>query len=463
MKNFVGREHEISSIKSFLNDQDKHTALVYGIRRVGKTTLINECAKSFNGTVISYFSLLAPIEENLKSFSSQVFETLNLKGLKADSLEYVFDFLGRQKGMKFLIIIDEYQFMKMGEKKLSIDSLIQKIIDTRLGDNTKLIITGSYISIMKELLVQDNPLFGRFDIKMHLKEMDYYDSAKFYEKTSIREKIGYYSVFGGSPNASRLIKAERGLKENIISLILENDAILRSYVENDLLKELGKIDDLIRILSAIGNSKKRYTEISDKLGYTKTSYIDRPLKLLLDVGIIRKVHPINKKNDNKKVFYEISNNLVRFYYTFVYGNHEGELLFMGAEKFYDKRIAPSLDTFISYRFEGIAKEFFSRAIKNNLIEDDIIEIGSYWYDDKETKTNGEFDVAIKDNEGRYSIAEVKFLKEKMSTSLIKEEIQKIQQIKELNCPNVYIISSSGFEYKENPLRFFSGEDLYRTR
>ncbi len=463
MQRFIGRDIEKKKLNAFLSDNKSNAALIYGHKRVGKTALIKECASSFDGIVVNYLSLFEPLIDNIRGLSSQIFEALGTQGIKADSLEFLFSYLKQQKDKKFLVIIDEYQFMKMGCETLSLDSLFQKIIDLVLGENTKLIITGSYMSMMREVLEEGNPLYGRFSLLLHLKDMDYYSSSAFYEDATLRDKIEFYSIFGGSPNASRLIDTSISLKQNIINLVLNSDGILRSYVENDLLKEIGKAEDAYRILSVLGNGKRRYTEIAEKLGYSKPSYIDRTLKTLLKIEVIKKVYPINKKGDNKKVFYEISNNLVRFYYTYVYKNSEGVLSFLGSDKFYDKMIAPSIETFISYRFEALAKEYFTRAVRVGLLDDDIIEIGSYWYDDKERRSNGEFDIALKDLNGRYSIVEVKFLRSPMSRALYEEEMEKISKIRELNVPAVYLVSSSGFDFSSSDGNFITAEDIYSEK
>ena len=41
--------------------------------------------------------------------------------------------------------------------------------------------------------------------------------------------------------------------------------------------------------------------------------------------------------------------------------------------------------------------------------DDIVQIGTYWYDSKDTKTNGEFDIALETLDG-YEIYEAKILR-----------------------------------------------------
>ena len=52
---FIGREKELKDLTSELSKSNKKTAvLIYGKRRVGKSTLINEVAKTFDGVVINH-------------------------------------------------------------------------------------------------------------------------------------------------------------------------------------------------------------------------------------------------------------------------------------------------------------------------------------------------------------------------------------------------------------------------
>ena len=66
-----------------------------------------------------------------------------------------------------------------------------------------------------------------------------------------------------------------------------------------------------RILEALGNGKKKYTEIRDWLKSEENGLLDKQLKILLDMETIRKKEPINRRNDKKKQFYEIEDNLER--------------------------------------------------------------------------------------------------------------------------------------------------------
>ena len=50
---------------------------------------------------------------------------------------------------------------------------------------------------MKALMERQNPLYGRIDLTLNLKPMDYYDSALFYPEFSEEDKVRLFSVFGG--------------------------------------------------------------------------------------------------------------------------------------------------------------------------------------------------------------------------------------------------------------------------
>ena len=119
---------------------------------------------------------------------------------------------------------------------------------------------------------------------------------------------------------------------------------------------------------------------------------------------IQKTDPINRRNDKKKQFYEIVDNLMRFYFTFIFGK-AGTIARIGEEQFFNRNIDAVLEQFVSRRLEGIALQYFHRAAMRGLYPD-IDDFGSYWYDDPVTKTNGEFDCVIRRGE-QYDFYECK--------------------------------------------------------
>lgn len=354
------------------------------------------------------------------------------------------------------IIIDEYPYLKQFNKGETVDSIFQTIIDNNIT-NIRLFISGSHVGMMKDLLEEKNALYGRFSLNIKLKELNYRETAVFYSDKTVYEKIAFYSVFGGSPFVNEQLDSKSDLRQNILKTVLNPLNAVYSYAENLLVSDLAGSVNAERILNVIANGKKKYGEIESKLGLTNNGLLSKQLKTLLDMDMVSKVYPINKEDDNKKVSYEMTDNLLRFWYTYVYKN-KSALQMLGAEAFYDNYIEPSITTFISHRFEEIARTFFSLQVKEGKRKG-IFRIGTYYYDDSATKTNGEFDVVLqrKDN---YDVYEVKYYSKPLSLKEMQAEEEQIMNIKGLAVGNIGFISVRGFEEVSSEYDCISGEELY---
>ncbi len=450
---FVGREKELSDIGKELSSWERKTAiLIYGKRRVGKSTLINQASKDFDGIVINHLCVASTFEGNLELIYRSVSEALGLPPIHFDSLSALMDFLAKQE-KKILFIIDEYPYLKQSKKQNEVDSYMQTIID-RLPANVKLILCGSYITIMKELLSEGNPLFGRFSLIQHVKDFDYYDSSKFYPELSIMDKVAYYAIFGGCPFVLENLEYGASIEDNIIKFLLAENGIIRSHIENIMLNEIKKAFDT-RILEALGNGKKRYSEIADVLKIKETGLLEKQLKILLNMETIQKTEPINRRNDKKKKFYEIVDNLMRFYFAFIFGN-SGRISRIGGEQFFRMNIAgEKIRQFISRRFEGIALQYFHRMSGTGEFAE-IEDYGSYWYDDPKSKKNGEFDCVVK-RKGEFDFYECKYFDRKMTLAECQAEEAQIRQQSGIIPSKIGFICTGGFDFSG---KYILINDLY---
>ena len=454
---FIGREKELKALSDELSTWEKKTAvLIFGKRRVGKSTLINEAARFFDGIVINHLCVLSTFEGNLELLYKSVSRSLSLPNIRFDSLFAMMDYLGTLD-RKILLIIDEYPYLKQTKGKNEVDSYVQAIID-RLPANVKLILCGSYITIMKELLTEDNPLFGRFSLIQHIHDFDYYDASKFYPGLTVREKIAFYSVFGGCPYVLENLETDKSIKDNIIRLLLPETGIIRSHIENVMLKEIQKSFDA-RILESLGNGKKKYTEIRDQLGGNETGLLDKQLKILQDMETIQKTEPINRRNDRKKQFYEITDNLMRFYFSFIFGA-AGAITRIGEEQYYARNIEENLEQFISRRFEGITLQYFHRmAVRGKY--PDIEDFGSYWYNDPINKSNGEFDCVIKRTHDLFDFYECKYFDRPMTRKECEQERDQLRKIQGIEVSRIGFVCAVGFDFKSRTeFVLIDGKALY---
>lgn len=453
---FIARESELQQLHDYLAKPVKHTIMLYGRRRVGKSTLILKAIHKLQCKVIYYECLMTSLEENLRGLETKVKECYNNKFLHFDNFEEVYEFLGAQQE-KVVVILDEYPYLKKISDRHYIDSLFQRIIDG-LKDNVDLVLLGSYVGMMKELLTQENPLFGRFSLVLHIKPFDYYDAALFYKDRPVHDKAAVYAVFGGSPFVNALLKSERDLESNITQLLLNANSPVGIYLEYILLAELSKTSSANMILAALANGKKKYGEIESLVSGNSNGALDKQLKILLEMEIIRKVYPINKKNDKKKTFYEICDNLVRFYYTYIYSKRD-IIARIGEKNFYHLYIAKSLKTFISHRYEAIVREYFFRQLKQGK-RGGVYDIGTFWYDLPKEKRSGEFDCVLEQEDG-YAFYEVKYYEHTFSREEAEMEARQLENILNfIKISKIGFVALSGFSFATLEYDLISGEDLY---
>ena len=452
---FVGREEELKKLKSLL-DLPSASVMIYGKRKVGKTTLIKEVLKSSLDKVVYYECLRAPMEDNVKGFVAMLIrEKIIPSEISFASFTDIFSYLNSLDGT-FNIVIDEYPYLKSFANAETVDSMFQSIIDNNLK-NIRLFVSGSHIDMMKDLLEEGNALYGRFTMTLCLKELDYKTASEFYKSKSAYDKIAMYSVFGGSPYINIALDETKSLKENIIATILNPMSYVYNYARNLLISDYAKALHAERIFNAISNGKKRYSDIESHLNLKTNGNLSKQLAPLEDMEIIAKVYPINKPDDSKKASYEVRDNLLRFYYTFIYKN-KSALQMLGAEAFYEEYIEKSIVTFISHRFEEIARTYFSLCVKNRKLRG-ISNIGTFYYDDSVTRTNGEFDVVL-ERKGTYDIYEVKYYTSPLGAKEMYNEVQQINNIKGLKIGKIGFISTSGFEKAPEEYDCINAEELY---
>ena len=452
---FIGREKELALLQQ---DYIGKAVMVYGKRRVGKTTLIQQALANCQHQKVYYECSKGTMQDNINGFVQDLVRAKVLPvPLSFNTLQDVFTYLNALP-QKMVIVIDEYPYLKTMTDSATVDSIFQNIIDNHLS-NMELVLSGSHIGMMKDLLQEKNALYGSFAVTIKLNELNYLDTAKFYPDKTPYDKVAHYAVFGGSPFVNQALNPAATLRENIISTILNPVSAVYLYASQLLLSDYSVKINAERIFAVIGNGKKRYTEIEDKLDVKKTGNLSKQIKSLTDLEIVSRNTPINKIGDNKKSTIEINDNLLRFYFTFVYKNASA-LQVLGAEAFYDEYVAPALTDFISRRFEGICRDYFSLQVRSGKLKG-VRNIGSYYYDDPVHRKNGEFDVALERADG-YVIFEVKYYAQPMTLDEIHREAQQVKDIKELTVNQLGFIAINGFVEQEKPYAYLDGSDIYMS-
>ncbi len=439
---FYGRESERKSLHRMLNRKNDHVSLIYGRRRVGKSELIKQVLRETSLSNIYYECKQTTEMNNVDSLSVLIGDLYHFPKPSFSDFEMMLDFLFNEAmNEPLVLVLDEYPYLR--EAIVGLDSILQSLIDKyRDVSNLKLILCGSYVDIMKSLLESQNPLYGRVDLTIDLKPMDYYESAMFYSSFSDEDKVRLYSVFGGIPYFNKLIDENMSVKENIMELIASPGARLENEVSMYLKSEISKITNANEVFEALAKGYSRYSDLLSQShvssGPTMVDVLDR----LIRMEVVQKEAPINDEKNKRKAGYHIIDNLSLFYYRYIF-RFLSQMNVMDPDTFYERYIEEDFEThYVPHAFEGICRQYLIRMHRTGQMTEPFEKIGKYYYDDPVNRTNGEFDIVTIDPKG-YVVYEAKFRKEPISLGMIENEIRQVKATG-LNCYKYGFISRSGF-------------------
>lgn len=456
---FIGRKDELKRLKGIITASEFQMGLVYGRRRVGKSELVKEALRQTGVKSVYYECKQVAEESNAKDLCGLISELFDLPALGFDRIQDVLEFLFKKAAAeKLVLVLDEYSYLKDGIKGL--DSVVQSLVDKyRNQSKLTLVILGSYVDIMKSLLECSNPLFGRIDLIINLKSMNYYESAMFYPSFSDEDKVRLYSVFGGIPYYNRLIDERKSVKANIIDLISAPESRLDNEVSMYLKSEIAKIANANEVFDTLSKGFSKYNDILSQSHVSSGPTLIDVLDKLVRMEVVVKKSPINDENNKRKSGYYICDNLSMFYYRYIF-RHLSQRRIMDPEVFYNKYIAEDFESeYVPHRFEEIATQYLIEQNKKGLIEPVIEKIGKYYYDDPKNKTNGEFDIVSLDENG-YVFYEVKFKKNVINESEIESEINQVKKTG-FSCYRYVFITRSGITYNgEENVREIALHELY---
>lgn len=392
---FVGRNEELNRLEKLYSKDKFQLVVMYGRRRVGKTTLINEFIK--NKRAIFFAAQEANDYMNLQLFSEKVMDFFGVsQSLGAfNSWNGAFNFIAdKAKTEKFVLAIDEFPYAV--EENKSIQSILQNIIDHELKNtNIFIILCGSQISFMEnEVLGYKNPLFGRRTSQMKLEGFDYYDSATMMEKFRNEDKIKLYSCIGGTPHYLSQIDDTLSFEDNIKELFFDISGYLYDEPMMLLQQELREPAMYNSIISAIASGASKLNEISTKIN-EDSSKTSKYINTLLNLKILIKEYPFgDNPAKSRKGIYRIADNCYNFWYRYVFLNKSGIEKGVGSD-IAENMVFPNLSDFIGKpAFEEICMQYVIRKNKEKKLPFIATDFGSWWGNDNKEKKQSDFDIVV---------------------------------------------------------------------
>nr|WP_246581021.1 ATP-binding protein [Deinococcus aestuarii] len=399
----MGRRQELTLLEREYGRPRPSLIVVRGRRRVGKSTLLLHSLRDRPSVYYQASRLTAA--DNLALFRQAVVTALGddpvLAGLSTwpALLAYLAEQARTRPGLT--VVLDEFPYLADAEPALP--SLIQGAWDRiqATGLPLKLVLCGSSISFMAELLAERNPLHGRQTLDIDLAPLSYREAGERFGDWPLDERLKAYGVFGGMPYYLALCDPTRTLQQNVEEVILERGAPLHDEPTHLLQSELTSVARYASVLRAVADGCTQWGEIVSRLpelgsGSQLAPYMTR-LEGLRLIDVSRSLDNDERARNRR---YRLGDPFLAFWYHFVLP-HRSALEAGHVDWVYGQRIAPQLDRFLGATFEGICRDFMRR-YGQEVFGVPAREVGSIWAADYD------LDVAATLLDGRVVYGECKW-------------------------------------------------------
>ena len=388
---FVGRSNELHKLGEMYDSGCFELAVIYGRRRVGKTTLIQEFIK--DKKAIYFLAREVDGMHNLVGFSKSVYSVTapeHVENSFFSDWERAFDYICNiALDERVVLVIDEYPYLAGGYHPIS--SILQAHIDTQLRESKLfLVLCGSSMSFMEnQVLGYKSPLYGRRTGQFRITPFSFFETLPFYDRLSGTDMATLYGVTGGIPEYLSKLKPEKTVKDNIIELFLTASGYLYEEPSNLLKQELREPAIYNGIIEAIAGGASRLNEISTKCGL-ESNKCAKYIKSLISLGIVKKEHPVTESS-TKRSIYLLDDMMFRFWYRFVFPNM-GSIVSRLGDELYEHVVEKGISAYMGLVFEEICKQYLLGEARRGALPFFIGNVGKWWGNNPTEKRQDEIDI-----------------------------------------------------------------------
>lgn len=415
---FVDRIEETTRLKEALDKETSALVIIYGRRRLGKSTLIKRVITDND----VYFLADRSEGEHQRLLLAKMFTQIfpDFDKVSYPDWESIFLAANYRTEKKFTLCLDEFPYLV--EQSPELPSVLQKLIDNKqLKYN--IVLCGSSQNMMYGLFLDSTaPLYGRADeiMKMTPLRLPFIEEALNLKGINAIEE---YAVWGGVPRYWELREPRTSLNQALWRNVFSVNAPL--YEEPIKLFQ-DDIKDIVKtstIMSFVGSGANRLSELAARCNEPATN-LSRPLKKLIDLGFLEREIPFGvDEKKNKKSLYKISDPFLAFYYQFVVPNRS--FIELDRKLPIEEILKKQFAKYIGLQWEKICRD----AVTGNMLNNVLYGKASRWWgsvlNEEKKPEQIELDVVSESLDKKYLlVGECKWTSSENSKQLITELIRK---------------------------------------
>lgn len=359
---FVDRIEETERLKKALDKEKSSLIVVYGRRRLGKSTLIKRVMSEND---IYFLADRLEGQHQRASLSKVIAPQIpDFDKLSYPDWETIFRAINYRTEQRFTLCLDEFPYLV--EQSPELPSVLQKLVDEKhLKYN--IVLCGSSQQMMYGLFLDSTaPLYGRADEIFRLTpiRLPYIQEALSLDAVNA---VKEYAVWGGVPRYWELRENRDSFDDALWHNIFSLNGVLYEEPIKLFQDDVKDIVKTTTIMSYVGSGANRLSEIAARCGEPATN-LSRPLKKLIDLGFLEKEVPfgVDEKN-SKKSLYKIADPFMSFYYKFVVSNRS--FIELGRRLPIEQALSLYFSKFVSSHWENLCRNAVSGNIVNGVVFD----------------------------------------------------------------------------------------------
>ena len=401
MITFVNREKEIDILNQIVQEPSAQFVMLYGRRRVGKTTLLTTWAQRTGNPIFYWVAKRDNKEMLMRNLAQHIVAwehdqdqpTMTIQPL---DWEATLDLLAKTVQNKAvqnkavqnktpsdsspcIVILDELPYILEADKAFA--SYLQAAWDHRFQQsNIKLFISGSHMGMMADLLKYQAPLYGRLTAQLPVQLLGFPETSHFLPNYTVHQRLAVYAVVGGVPAYLERWRSTETIAANIERLFLQRTGWFRNepmVLVSDLTQR--ETETYEAILRAIAIGKHGRSEIANTTGLPATSlshYLKRLIELELIERRIPATVPLSKQQTSKRGRYFLKDAYLRFYYRFVDANLH--LIEQGLTQRLWSNMQSQFRAFVAATFEDLCRTWTLTQAQQGKLPFMPEVVGSHW-------------------------------------------------------------------------------------
>ncbi|MBC8145430.1 MAG: ATP-binding protein, partial [bacterium] len=425
----IDREEELEALRGLLASGEPRLALLSGRRRVGKTFLLTHAWPDDHLFLFTAARTTSAINraQLIRDFAS--WSGVEMRVEDHPTWRTVFTSLfDVRTSQPLVIVLDEFQFLS--DESESIETIASEFNAAweRPRERRQLfvVLCGSSMSILEEMVGGGGPLYGRLAWQHRLQPLNYWYASQMTPFSAERDRAITYGVLGGTPRYLAALDERESLVANLTHLLLPPNGEIRMLIETALDQEAGlrEVAKYRAIVRAISDGCTQRNEIAQRTGLPNDNSFRDKLSRLASLGYIELRQNFEARR-NDPAQYVIADPAFRFHQRFV----EPSLSMLeryAPERVWSTSVAPHLDSYLGLEFERIAVEAYDRRASD--AELPLIKQWSRWEGADRTRRSLEIDIVARRDDGGMLTGAVKWSSAPLDAHVHRQHIDMLERV-----------------------------------